>query len=217
MVSWLNHVDKAFIFKSQCELCQFPPSVCCYTQNLLGNKINCITNFQGLFFFYLIYRAQHFATESQNTDYYKMKYMLFKKTQIITKMIHFHPKASNDLHFWDIYCAWFDTRVQWKESDTKYRDQDHLAARKTTKKHNFPMIHLPLSPHSPIWRQVSASFKTENFKWISYITHSPHATMNRSITLSTRGKPATHTHTHRCRVLKFPYYHQDAGSRLPDV
>lgn len=75
------------------------------------------------------------------------------------------------------------------------------------------MIHLPLSPHSPVWRQVSASFKTENFKWISFITHSPHATMNRSITLSTGGKPApcTHIYTHSCSVLKFPYY-QRAGN-----
>lgn len=47
--------------------------------------------------------------------------------------------------------------------------------------------------------------------------------MNRSITLSTGGKPATCTHarmhvhtyahTHTQRVLKFPYYHQHAGNQ----
>lgn len=50
MVSRLNHVDKAFIFKSQCELCHVFFSVCCYTQNLLGNKINCIKNVKDCFF-----------------------------------------------------------------------------------------------------------------------------------------------------------------------
>lgn len=66
----------------------------------------------------------------------------------------------------------------------------------------FAVIHSPLARHSPTWRHASASFKTENFKWISYITRSPHATMNRSITLSAGAKPAsqastrTHTHTH---------------------
>lgn len=60
---------------------------------------------------------------------------------------------------------------------------------------HFPIIHLPSSLYSPIWRHVSASFKTENFKWISYITHSPHATMNRSITLSAGAKPARQAHT----------------------
>lgn len=60
MVSWLNHVDKAFIFKSQCELCHLF-SVCCYIQNLLGNKINCIKKCQGLFF--LLHCIQHFVAE----------------------------------------------------------------------------------------------------------------------------------------------------------
>lgn len=79
---------------------------------------------------------------------------------------------------------------------------------------HFPIIHSPSSLYSPIWRHVSASFKTENFKWISYITHSPHATMNRSITLSAGAKPArqahtlTHTLTSFSTVWKSPYYHQ---------
>lgn len=75
---------------------------------------------------------------------------------------------------------------------------------------HFPIIHSPSSLYSPIWRHVSASFKTENFKWISYITHSPHATMNRSITLSAGAKPArqAHTLTSFSTVWKSPYYHQ---------
>lgn len=75
---------------------------------------------------------------------------------------------------------------------------------------HLPIIHRPSSLYSPIWRHVSASFKTENFKWISYITHSPHATMNRSITLSAGAKPArqAHTLTSFSTAWKSPYYHQ---------
>lgn len=43
--------------------------VCCYTQNLLGNKINCITKFQRLFF--LIYYVQHL----HNTYYHRWQYI----------------------------------------------------------------------------------------------------------------------------------------------
>lgn len=65
-----------------------------------------------------------------------------------------------------------------------------------------PGVHCPLSLWSPKWRYVSASFRTKNFKWISYITPSLHATMSRSITLSAGTKPPgrhTHTHTH-CNI-----------------
>lgn len=78
-------------------------------------------------------------------------------------------------------------------------------------------MHSPSSLYPPIWRHVSASFETENFKWISYITHGPHATMNRSITLSAGAKPArqAHTLTSFSSVWKSPYYHQHVRNHKP--
>lgn len=85
------------------------------------------------------------------------------------------------------------------------------------------MIHLLLGPRSPIWRHVSASFKTENFKWISYITRKStrnNEQIHYSVSRSKTSQPAkrTHARTHSLSlshmhasvstVWKSPYYHQ---------
>lgn len=115
--------------------------------------------------------------------------------------------------FFLIYCAWDGFHMKRKILDKRPRsgpfhsNDDHKNELNSV---HFPTIRLPSSLYSPIWRHVSASFKTENFKWISYITHSPHATMNRSINLSAGAKPArqAHTLTSFSTVWKSPYYHQ---------